>query len=459
MNALKLMFASLLATVIGAAGAAVSPDEARQLQTTLTPFGAEKAANADGSIPAYSDAALPLPAGYKAGSGKLVAAFPDEQPLVSIDAKNVAQYADQLSEGTKALIQRFPDFRVDVYPSHRTARYPGWVTKKIEKNAVSTKLSGSIEGDGVADLYGPVPFPIPKNGYEVLWNAYLAYRGVGIRSLNQNYLIDGAGNRTDLGKLNMTFAFLFTGDQAKQEPFEGPFHQRFLSHVIGPATIAGTQTMFYFPRDYSKQDQLVYLYTPGLRRVRVAPEFAYDTPIASYGGALNYDQVNEFAGRPDRYDFKLVGKKELIIPYNTNKISADSSTPDKVLGRNFINPDYVRWEKHRVWVVEATLKQGKRHVFERRTFYFDEDSWAIVANDNYDHGGKLYHVNILLSFFMPDTGLVNPFNNFASYNMVKNSYLVAQWPGGGSPYYVKVSDKLPDLNALTPEAIQASGIQ
>ena len=66
-----------------------------------------------------------------------------------------------------------------------------------------------------------------------------------------------------------------------------------------------------------------------------------------------------FAGRSDRFDWKIVGKQEMLIPYNSNRLHTPTKDSDVLLA-NHLNPDHVRWELHRVYVVEATLKAGQR---------------------------------------------------------------------------------------------------
>ena len=58
-----------------------------------------------------------------------------------------------------------------------------------------------------------------------------------------------------------------------------------------------------------------------------------------------------------------------------------------------MNPDHLRYELHRVWVVDATLKKGERHIYKRRTFYIDEDSWQILLVDQYDNRDQLWRVS------------------------------------------------------------------
>ena len=46
-----------------------------------------------------------------------------------------------------------------------------------------------------------------------------------------------------------------------------------------------------------------------------------------------------------------------------------------------------------MWVVDATLKEGFRNIYKRRTFYVDADSWQIVSVDQYDSRDELWRVS------------------------------------------------------------------
>jgi hypothetical protein len=100
-----------------------------------------------------------------------------------------------------------------------------------------------------------------------------------------------------------------------------------------------------------------------------------------------------FNGAPDRYDWKLVGKKEIYVPYNAYKLQRPELKYKDILKPLHVNPDVLRYELHRVWVVDATLKAGERHIYKRRTFYVDEDSWQILLVDNYDNRDQLWRVS------------------------------------------------------------------
>ncbi|MCY1395845.1 hypothetical protein D9M71_108000 [compost metagenome] len=143
-------------------------------------------------------------------------------------------------------------------------------------------------------------------------------------------------------------------------------------------------------------------YSPGQRRVRRAPTVAYDSPSGA-GGFRVYDEDRLFNGAPDRYDWAIVGKKEFYIPYNNYKIDEPNVNVDQILNATgHINPDLMRYEKHRVWVLQGTLKPNARHIYAKRVIYLDEDSWAATLADNYDSRGQLWRTNMQTSIYAFD---------------------------------------------------------
>lgn len=414
-----LCFAALVTVAVNGR-AEVSNEEAGKLGKTLTLFGAEAGGNADESIPPYTGGLTKPPPGFVPGSGRYVDPFPGEKPVAVIDAKNMAQYADKLTDGTKELMRRHDSFRVDVYPTHRSIAYPKHVLDHCVKNASTAKLTAS--GNGVAgNPYGCVPFPIPRNGLEAIWNHQLRYfpGGQGIDIHMQGWLVDASGRRIDSGGY---FAPYYN---AYSDPSKSSMDDLFTFSAIGdftnPPSQAGEKQLLRYSIDYDKQDSRVWVYTPGQRRVRLAPEFGYDTPIASTGGVQFYDEVYLFIGKPDRFDWKLVGKKEMYVPYNAYALGFEVP-PEKTVTPKHLNPDHVRWEKHRVWVVEATLKPGMRHAHQRRVFYIDEDSWTIVAYDGYDAANKL--ARVAYSFPVPLYDAATAVLPYVIYDLNKGAYLI-----------------------------------
>lgn len=442
----------VLATSMNAV-AAVSESEAKELGGSLTIFGAEKSKNADGSIPEYTGG-LPrdfAPAGFVSGAGKYPNPFESEKPSFSVNNGNLGQHDKHLTEGTKALLKRFPDFRLDVYPTHRTMGYPEHVLKHCKSNALNAHVNES--GLGVRDAYACVPFPVPKSGLEVIWNNFLRYtEGVRTHALISATLVDGSGYRTNLGDMHYHPINRYA-DPAKQK-LDDPVSKMTIATTIGPPAQNGYILLQHFSSDYEKQDLRVWSYTPGQRRVRIAPEFAYDTPIATYGGAIFYDEINGYAGKPDRFEWKIVGKREIYIPYNNYSLLVASN--ETALGDKFVKPEVMRWEKHRVWVVEGVVKPGERHTYSKRTLYIDEDTWAVAATESYDHAGEIYRIGFFPSVVTWDKQTFFSMVNW--YDFTKNNYLlgnVVNLPNAK----LEVFDDIGEANKYQPTSLTGRGIR
>ena len=202
----------------GLAQAAVSPEQAARLKTDLTPMGAERAGNADGSIPAWDGGYTQVPAGYKSGD-KRADPFAGEKPLYSISAANMGQYAEQLAEGTKVLLNKYPDYRLDVYPTQRSAAAPQWVYDNTFANATRAQLDVATEK--VSGAYGGIPFPIPQNGAEVLWNYRLSWQGGDtISSPFDTWLMTAGGKKVQATRAQYSYQFPYYSEEGNLETFE-----------------------------------------------------------------------------------------------------------------------------------------------------------------------------------------------------------------------------------------------
>ena len=431
--------------------AAPTPEEAARLGKDLTPIGAERAGNKDGTIPEWTGGLCKPPAGYKPLNGTSGSPYVDpyasEKPLFSITASNFEKYADKLDEGQQHLFKLYPQtYRIDVYPTHRSACQPEWVYENTIKRVMSPKLVG--DAPGLVDAHAQVPFPIPKTGQEAMYNAVSLYWPLYFGGDYQTWLMDSAGNRTMITRQTIRFRNSYW-DNSKTESDE---LLALATLYREPASTAGQMDMRVQWLRMDQTDPKAWFYTPGQRRVRLAPEFNYDTVAAQYSGLQNFDEIRGFDGKMDRFDFKIVGKKELFIPYNVYKYL--NTSPDQLLNKNHINPDALRYELHRVWVVEATLKPGARHVDSKKVFNIDEDSWDIVTYQAYDHAGKLVRsINfpVWQAYDLPAT--VN--QNHLIYDFVKNAWALGAFPVGEGYHRM---DPVP-ANYFTAEAMAARGVR
>jgi hypothetical protein len=457
---LSAVFAAGISLCSASVLAAVSAEEAKQLGGALTEFGAEKAGNKDGSIPAYTGG-QGMVAGYDVKTAQgYIDPYKSEKPLYTIDAKNAAQYDAVLGAGTKALIKQYPGYRIDVYPTHRSIRYTQDVLKATAKNATQAKLGGPVEGDNLESYEKGVPFPVPKSGVEVMWNHYTRFAPAVTHRKDQGWVVDASGALSDLPTVDEWFVhpwFDKSGQTEKDVPKGTIFG--FNAQLTAPPSSAGIVFLNFYTDKGEDGGQKVWFYTPGQRRVRMAPEFAYDVPIASYGGIILWDEIFGAVGRLDRFDYKLVGKKEIIVPYNCYLLT-NIATQDQYFTKKFVNPDLTRWEKHRVWVIEATRKAGARHIYSRRTFYVDEDSWAIAQSEHYDNAGNIYRVTQNLITPTYDTGGVDV-DSWTTYDLIKGNYMLINVGVQKQGYFVKHYDSSAgfDHMNLTPQSVAASGVR
>ncbi|MCY1508075.1 hypothetical protein D9M68_423740 [compost metagenome] len=384
-----------------AAQAKVSEAEAARLSQDLTPVGAEKAGNADGSIPTWSGKWRGAPPHVKfAGPGTPYPdPYADEKPLFVITAENMARYADNLSDGQQALLKRYPStFRIPVYPSHRDFRPDQRLEEYIRHNALNAELTDN--GNGTKNAWGASPFPIPQNGNELMFNHAMQGRAETEEADYVQVVNYADGNRV-FEKVNYKILSIWSSPDYNLETSEGVF-AHFLLTNLEPVRKKGEIIVgreFINPFASPRQ---AWQYAPGQRRVRRAPTVGYDSPTGA-GGFRVYDEDRLFNGSPDRYDWSIVGKKEIYIPYHNYRVDDPSVSHEQLLSTSgHLNPDYMRYEKHRVWVLEAKLKSNARHIYAKRVLYLDEDSWAATLADNYDSRGQFWRTNMQTSIYAYD---------------------------------------------------------
>ncbi|MGE8321862.1 MAG: DUF1329 domain-containing protein [Pseudomonas sp.] len=422
--------------LLGAASPGVAlaaPEDVERLGKDLTCMGADPAGNADGSIPPYSGKWLGVPphVSFKGTGQHPVDPYPDEKPLFVITADNLAQYGDALSDGQKALFKLYPaTFKMPIYPSHRDFRFDDAVCQATRENAKVAKLVD--DGEGVVGKTGGTPFPVPRSGLELLKNAST----FTLRAWTEEYISDNAYVLKD-GNINW-----------------GRVHSRNLAPALEPGKVGETvgNSSFYLnetllpQRDKGEintgtefwndkiEPRQAWRYDPGTRRVRQSPGYGFDMSFPGSGGSITVDEVRLFNGSGQRYDWKIVGKREMFIPYNAYRVHAPDLKYATLLTPGHLDPQAMRYERHRVWELQGTLKPGYRHLYGKRKLYIDEDTWFPIMADNYDNRGELWRTSMVNYFYAYESqrpqagvGLYHDLNagSYLAFNLInqqRNGY-------------------------------------
>ena len=452
MRLIRLLILTLV--MAGASAAAVAGPTAAEiasLKTTLTPVGAERQGNRAGTIPAWTGG-YTTTASYAEGKPR-PDPFAGEKPLFSISSANLAQYAGKLPEGAQALLRKYPDYRMDVYPTHRSAAFPQSVYDNIFRNASRAHAAPEGIAYGVEGAAGGVPFPIPKNGFEAVWNHLLAYWGPARELHLSTYVASPNGSIELATGYNEVADFPFYYEDATPTSFDGYYFKT--RHIEdAPPSKAGESYLAWQPIDTAKYKFAAWRLLPGERRVRRAPSLSYDIPDADASGFENLDEYYIFFGGPDRYDFKLLGKREMYIPYNNNRFYLQPAR--SVLGPSHANPDALRYELHRVWVVEGTLAKGQHDIIARRRLYLDEDTWQAVYSDSWDAQGALWKFGQGTMYLMPDVPAVILGSQFV-YDFVLGGYVFSFAFNGEATAYKVTAPHDPTL--FTPDSMSARSVR
>ncbi|MCP8689996.1 DUF1329 domain-containing protein [Marinobacterium sedimentorum] len=397
-STLTLGVALHAALLSGTALAAATADEIAELGKSRTCVGALKAGNAAGTIPPWSGKWLGAPehVNFQGTGNHPVDPYPDDQPLFVITAQNMAQYVGQLSAGQKALFTKYQQsFQMPIYESRRDFRFPDSVCEATRKNAQSAKQVD--DGEGVEATTGGILFPFPRNGLELLWTSSIfTYRPWTEELISDNaYVLDNGNINWGRVKSRNLAPHLKPGTQAATEGQSSYY----LNETLLPERDRGEINTGMEFWNHSREPRQSWRYDPGTRRVRQSPEYGYDMSFPGTGGSITVDEVRIFNGSPKRYNWEIVGQQEMYIPYNSYRLHSSDISYDDLLTPGHANPKHMRYELHRVWVLEGNLKQDYRHIYGKRRMYIDEDTWFMVMADNYDARGGLWRTSMLNYFY------------------------------------------------------------
>ncbi|MCF4167410.1 DUF1329 domain-containing protein [Zavarzinia compransoris] len=440
----------------GQAVAKVSSQEADRLGKDLTLQGAIKAGNADGTIPAYTGGIKVPPAGFSPGMHP-PNPFAGDPIAFTITGQNVDQYADKLTAGMIAMLKTFPAYKMNVYESRRSCSLPARVDAATKRNAMTATMTE--DENGLAGALLGVPFPMPQSGVEAIWNHRLRYRGFKFRRFFGGAAVNRDGSfllfkTKDEGILHYSGPGLAeVGDVADVKQLNN-IAISYLNVTTAPSRLAGSIVLVLDTINAKELPRQAWQYNPGTRRVLRAPELAYDNPLFNSDGLATMDQFDMFNGATDAYTFELQAPTEKYVGYNAYELMSDKHSYKDLLREGFVNPALQRYELHRVRTVEAKLKEGRRHIYARRSFYLDEDSWNIVAADLYDARGQLWrnHEGPVVNYY--DVPLCSSALE-VSYDLESGRYVTFGLKGEEPMLNWNATDV--DHSQFTPDAIRRLG--
>ncbi|NWH07535.1 MAG: DUF1329 domain-containing protein [Alphaproteobacteria bacterium] len=423
--------------------------DAARLDADLTPIGSERAGNADGTIPEWTGGITNPPA-HTPGSF-YADPFASDAKVMTIDASNWQQYEKRLTGAHQALFKTYSDYKMNVYPTRRSCSLPAVAYDWNKKNAVTSKIVA--DGNGIEGAFYAVPFPIPETGIEILWNHLLRYRGFKFQREYNAAQVFKDGN---LVKIRIADEGVFRWSDPKRNGVEDLDNISifFIQQVKAPARLTGTALLVHETINQQKQARLVWQYSPSQRRVRRAPDVQYDNPGTGSDAMTTSDSLNVFNGAPDRYEWSLIGKQEAYIPYNNYQFADPSHKVEDIATPRHLNQDLIRYELHRVWVIEGSLRPQARHIYAKRKFYIDEDSWFIVASELTDGRGQLWRVQeaqMINYYDVPSCGEVGT----AVYDLQTQNYWVDSLTNETSPVNFSAQDVSEDR--YTPDALRSLG--
>ena len=389
MATLRFCTAVVVALIITTVAAAeLSTDQIARLGSDLTPVGAERAGNTKGTIPKWTGGIKTPPAGYVPGQHHRDP-YADDQPLFVIRATNLNEHRQRLSVGHQKMLQTYPTFEMSIYPTRRSASAPKRIYKATRRIAATARLVDN--GNGVEGATVGIPFPIPTNGLEVIWNHLLRYRGETVACTTGQAVVDDDGAYTVV-KNHIEAELHYWLPDMSAAKFKNTM-LRLKQQMLAPPEFAGDCLLVFDTINRRRNARAAWMYEKKTARLIRLPNVVYDSHGRDTDGLRTTDQADMFNGAVDRYDWTLIGKREIYVPYNAYKVHAENLTFKDILIPHHPNPVHLRYELHRVWVVDARLKGDAHHRYKRRTFYVDEDSWSILVSDIYDNNNQFWRLS------------------------------------------------------------------
>ena len=317
--------------------------------------------------------------------------FSEDKIIFTITNENYLEFSENLlTNGQVEMFKKYPEtFKMNIYKSRRSCAVPPEVLSLTKSNATLTD-----EGEGIEGVIGSIPFPQPSEALHHVWNHILRYRGVEISGSSPFFIIDPDGSR------------ILGAGEAIAKNYWNPFTKNdkglqgmLMTKVTHPPRLADASALVIESLNAYMTPRRAWVYNPGTRRVRRAPDIAYDYKPSASQGLTTTDQFDGFNGAKDRYNWESLGSQVRLMPYNAYKFH---ETPmEEVLNPYHVNQDYLRYELVNVNVVSAELKKDKRHIIPKRVMYFDVDSHNMLVEETFDSNSEImaYREFPLINFY------------------------------------------------------------
>ena len=305
--------------------------------------------------------------------------FSEDKIIFTITNENYLEFSENiLTNGQVEMFIKYPKtFKMNIYKSRRSCAVPPEVYALTKSNAILTD-----EGEGIEGIVGSIPFPQPSEALHHVWNHILRYRGVEISGSSPFFIIDPDGSRV-LGAGEAIAKNYWNPFTKNEKGLQGML----MTKVTHPPRLADASALVIESLNAFKTPRKAWVYNPGTRRVRRAPDIAYDYKPSASQGLTTTDQFDGFNGAKDRYNWKSLGSQVKLMPYNAYKFH---ETPmDEVLDPYHVNQDFLRYELVNVNVVKAELKNDKRHIIPERVMYFDVDSHNMLVEETFDANSEI----------------------------------------------------------------------
>ena len=370
--------------------------------------------------------------------------FQSDQIILTIDGENYLKFKENLlTSGQIKMFETYPKtFKMNIYPSQRSCAVPPEVLELTKKNALL--IDG---GEGVEGEVGSIPFPFPSKALHHVWNHILRYRGVEIYGASPFYIVNPDGTQT------------YGAGEAIAKNFWNPFVRNeeaglqgmLMTKVTHPPRLADATTLVIESLNAFQTPRKSWVYNPGTRRVRRAPDISYDYMPSAAQGLTTVDQVDGFNGAKDRYNWSDIGEQLRLMPYNAYKFH--ETKLEEILTPYHVNQDFLRYELVKVNVIEAKLKEDKRHIISKRRMYFDIDSHNMLSEETFDDMGTIlaYREFPIINFY--DQPMCLSIHS-ATYDFATRRYQLQSVRSADIP---KVQWRLKephDIKMFTPEGLK-----